>query len=64
MRNKLVEGIIETPRLLTWLMSSLSMRLLKIMILKMKDICVKSNDKFIFRARKFGPLEYLGSTMQ
>lgn len=64
MRDKLVEGVIETPRFLTWLMASLSMRLLKIMMSKMKHICVKSNDKFIFRAREFGAGEYLGKTIQ
>lgn len=30
MRKKLVQEVIETPTFLTWLMASLSMRLLKI----------------------------------
>ena len=60
----LTEGVKEVPTFFTWLMASLSIRLLKIMMSKMKQICVKSNDKFIFRAREFGSVEYLGRTTQ
>lgn len=38
--------------------------MLKIVMLEVKYVCIKSNDKFIFRVRQFGPVEYLGRKIQ
>lgn len=42
MRNKLIDEVTETHTLFTWLIASLSIRLLKIVILEVKYICVKT----------------------
>lgn len=39
------------------------MRLLNIMNLEVKHICVKYNDKSIFSAEEFGSVDYLGRTI-